>query len=100
MRPNAGREALRGDGTRFPFAARSRRALGDTRGGSYIEYLIVIGVVAIAAQLGWRKFGSTVSTVTTRQADQVAIVGAVDYGCVGTLCLPPGAGGGNSGTNP
>jgi hypothetical protein len=89
MRPNA------------PVAARRHLGLlADTRGGSYIEYLIVVGVVAIAAQLGWRKFGGTVSAVTTRQGDQVALVGAVDYGCVGTLCVNPGTGAGNSGTNP
>jgi len=74
--------------------------LADTRGGSLVEYLIVVGVVAIAAQLAWRKFGAAISGVSTRQGDVVATVGAVDYGCVGTLCVTPGSGSGNSGGNP
>jgi hypothetical protein len=70
--------------------------LSDTRGGSFVEYLIVLGVVAIVAQLGWRKFGGAIGAVTHAEGDKVALVGGADYGCVGTLCVNPGASNGNS----
>jgi Flp pilus assembly pilin Flp len=76
---------------------RRRGFLPDERGGSYIEYLVVVGLVAIAAQLGWRKFGGAVTTVSHAQGDKVAQIEGQEFGCVGTLCVNPGSNNGNTG---
>jgi Flp pilus assembly pilin Flp len=49
-------------------AVRARR---DTRGVSYVEYLILLGVVALFAIAAWRRFANTVTIKIARQAETV-----------------------------
>jgi Flp pilus assembly pilin Flp len=61
------------------------RLLRDTRGAGMVEYLIIVGVVAIAAQTGFRAFGKSVSGTARGQADTIAQID--DGSCVGGLCM-------------
>jgi Flp pilus assembly pilin Flp len=47
------------------------RVAADTRGGSLVEYIIVVGVVALLAIGAWRQFNGSVKSVVQRQADHV-----------------------------
>jgi Flp pilus assembly pilin Flp len=44
----------------------------DTRGASLVEYIILVGLVALAAAAGFKVFGGSVSAKITNQAGQVS----------------------------
>ncbi|MEJ7733109.1 MAG: C2 family cysteine protease [Polyangiaceae bacterium] len=49
--------------------ARRRYALrADTRGANLVEYMVVVGLIAILAMFGWRAFGSRVDASAEAQA--------------------------------
>jgi Flp pilus assembly pilin Flp len=45
--------------------------LKDTRGANLVEYIILVGVVALIAVAGFRVFGSSVKDKISSQAGQV-----------------------------
>jgi pilus assembly protein Flp/PilA len=47
----------------------------DERGANMVEYLIIVGLVAIAAMFAFKTFGGTVNTKITNQG---TTLGAVD----------------------
>jgi pilus assembly protein Flp/PilA len=56
-------------------AANPIRALArDTRGASFVEYVILVGVVAILALAGFRQFGSSIRFKVDQQATTVSNV--------------------------
>jgi Flp pilus assembly pilin Flp len=57
-----------------------RRRLGWADGASFVEYLILIGVVALLAIGAWKKFSEKVSTKVHAQADKVATLEASPAG--------------------
>jgi Flp pilus assembly pilin Flp len=48
-----------------------RRLLGDTRGANIVEYVILVGVVALVAVAGFRLFGTSVKDKISDQANAV-----------------------------
>src|SRR4051812_13902411 len=64
-----------------------RRAWLDTRGASLTEYIIVLGVVALAALAGYRRFGDSVRSTVEKEGTKVALLESTSPGDV------PGAGG-------
>ena len=44
-----------------------RKILADSRGANLVEYLILVGVIAIIALAGFKTFGSTVERKITEQ---------------------------------
>jgi pilus assembly protein Flp/PilA len=50
------------------------RLLKDTQGAGMVEYIILIGVVAILAIAAFRYFGSSVSAKIQQQGDTVDAV--------------------------
>lgn len=50
---------------------RSRSLVRDTRGANLVEYIILVGVVAIIGIVAFGKFGGTVSKKIDNQADTV-----------------------------
>jgi Flp pilus assembly pilin Flp len=53
-------------------AAPSRKTLlRDQRGANLVEYIILVGVVALIALAGFKVFGERVDTKVKRQADKV-----------------------------
>jgi Flp pilus assembly pilin Flp len=49
--------------------ARSRTGIAaDTRGANLVEYMVVVGLIAIVAMAGWRAFGSRVDAKAEAQA--------------------------------
>jgi Flp pilus assembly pilin Flp len=63
---------------------RLRDIARDTRGAGMVEYIIILGVVALAGQTAFRAFGSSISKKVRQQADTVA---QIDSDCVGGLCV-------------
>jgi Flp pilus assembly pilin Flp len=49
-----------------------------TRGASLVEYIILIGVVALLAITAWRRFADAVTTVTDRHAEKVRTLEATE----------------------
>jgi hypothetical protein len=49
-----------------------------------VEYIIIVGVVALGAQTAFRAFGRSINGKVNEQANTVAGVGGGD--CVGGLC--------------
>jgi pilus assembly protein Flp/PilA len=45
--------------------------INDTRGGTFVEYIILTGLVALFCIAGYRAFGTSVSTKVQQQATQV-----------------------------
>ena len=43
----------------------------DTRGANLVEYIILVGVIAMLAIVAFRFFGSSVSTKINQQSDTV-----------------------------
>ena len=62
---------------------RFRALARDTRGAGMVEYIIVLGVVALGAQTAFRAFGKSIADKARQQGDTVAAIGD---GCVGGLC--------------
>jgi Flp pilus assembly pilin Flp len=50
------------------------RALRDDRGASMVEYIILVGVVAILAMAGFKQFGFQVRAKIDQQATTVSAV--------------------------
>jgi len=48
-----------------------RKFIKDTRGANLVEYIILVGVVALIALAGYRVFGTTVQSKIQSQATQV-----------------------------
>jgi hypothetical protein len=51
------------------------RSLGDDRGAVFVEYLIVVGVVALLAIHAFSVFGTKSSTVVRQEGADVAKLG-------------------------
>jgi pilus assembly protein Flp/PilA len=54
---------------------RVRRLLKDTRGANLVEYIILVGVVALVALAGYRIFGTAVDAKISSQAGEVDGIG-------------------------
>jgi pilus assembly protein Flp/PilA len=48
-----------------------RSLLRSTRGANMVEYIILVGVVALLAVTGFKLFGNSVSTTVTNQGKTV-----------------------------
>lgn len=48
-----------------------RKFIKDTRGANLVEYIILVGVVALIALAGYRVFGQQVQSKISTQAGQV-----------------------------
>jgi pilus assembly protein Flp/PilA len=48
--------------------------LKDTRGANMVEYIILVGVVAILAMAGFKYFGASVQAKIQQQGDTVGNV--------------------------
>lgn len=48
-----------------------RNLLKDTRGANLVEYIILVGVVALIAIAGFKIFGTNVTDKINEQADSV-----------------------------
>jgi Flp pilus assembly pilin Flp len=46
----------------------------DERGAQMVEYIILVGVIAIAALAGFKTFGSQVRAKVDQQADTVQVI--------------------------
>jgi pilus assembly protein Flp/PilA len=61
-----------------PSAASRGRSLAalrrDDRGAQMVEYIILVGVIAIAALAGFKTFGSQVRAKVDQQADTVQVI--------------------------
>ena len=51
------------------------RVFRDRRGANLVEYIILVGVVALIALAGFKLFGSKVRQKIDNQADQVSNIG-------------------------
>jgi pilus assembly protein Flp/PilA len=47
------------------------RFVGDTRGANLVEYIILVGVIALIAIAGFKVFGNKVQGKINEQADSV-----------------------------
>lgn len=54
-----------------PFAARRPTLVSDTRGAGLVEYIILVGLIALAALAGFSYFGSSVNTKARSLGDRV-----------------------------
>ena len=53
-------------------AARSMKKFGrDTRGANMVEYIVLVGVVALLAMAGFKTFGGELKTKITTQGTTV-----------------------------
>ena len=52
--------------------ARSAKLLGDTRGANLVEYIILVGVIALIAIAGFKTFGGNVRGKVDEQAGSVS----------------------------
>jgi len=70
-----------------------KRLLADSRGANYVEYIILVGVVALLTIAGWHYFGDAVRSKVVAQGETVANLGGPP-GAPGQLApgqpLPPG----------
>lgn len=51
------------------------RLIRDRRGANLVEYIILVGVVALIALAGFKVFGAKVRQKIDKQADQVEQIG-------------------------
>ncbi len=49
-----------------------QKLFGDSRGANMVEYIILVGVVALLAIVAFRFFGKSVSSKIAQQADSVS----------------------------
>lgn len=49
----------------------TKRLLSDTRGAGLVEYIILVGLIALAAVMGFRHFGSSVNSKAMKLGDAV-----------------------------
>jgi len=59
---------------------RSNNFLKDTRGANFVEYIILVGIVALVAFAGFKTFGSKVSTEVSNQGTAVGGINATAGG--------------------
>jgi Flp pilus assembly pilin Flp len=52
--------------------ASSRSLLADTRGANLVEYIILVGVIALIAIAGFKAFGNNVRAKVDEQAGSVS----------------------------
>jgi pilus assembly protein Flp/PilA len=52
-------------------SARASALLGDTRGAGLVEYIILVGLIALAALAGFQYFGTQVNTKARNLGDRV-----------------------------
>ncbi len=52
--------------------------LSDTRGANIVEYVILVGVVALIAVAGFRIFGNSVNDKIQQQSDSVGNINGSD----------------------
>jgi pilus assembly protein Flp/PilA len=69
--------------------ARLAVAVRDTRGASLVEYLVVVGLVALFALAGWRSFGQRIDD---KAAAQAACVTSLSCGSAGNAATIASAG--------
>jgi len=50
---------------------RTKKLLQDTRGANLVEYIILVGVIALIAIAGFKMFGSKVTDKINEQAGSV-----------------------------
>lgn len=79
---------------RFDMRAAYARAIADVRGASQVEYLILLGVIALLALIGFQKFGVTTYSEITTIADHVSTLTEKKQGSdycfvAGTLVATP-----------
>lgn len=55
----------------------NRDFLKDTRGANLVEYIILVGVVALIALAGFKIFGQNVTDKVNEQADSVGAINGV-----------------------
>jgi Flp pilus assembly pilin Flp len=68
----AGMREMRDRGRHMAFRfAQLRAALADTRGANMVEYIILVGVVAILAMAGFKYFGHNVNNEISLQGNTV-----------------------------
>ncbi len=48
-----------------------RNFLRATRGANMVEYIILVGVIALLAVVGFKAFSASVSTTVTKQGESV-----------------------------
>jgi Flp pilus assembly pilin Flp len=56
-------------------APRCRRLLADTRGAGLVEYIILVGLIALVAIAGFEKFGEKVNNKAEALGEQVEDIG-------------------------
>jgi pilus assembly protein Flp/PilA len=49
----------------------SKTLVKDTRGANLVEYILLVGLIAIVAMVGFQKFGKSVNDKVKSQAGQV-----------------------------
>jgi pilus assembly protein Flp/PilA len=52
-------------------SARASALFGDTRGAGLVEYIILVGLIALAALAGFQYFGTQVNTKARKLGDRV-----------------------------
>lgn len=52
-----------------------RTLIKDTRGANLVEYIILVGVIALIALAGFKIFGKTVMSKVEKQASKVQDIG-------------------------
>jgi len=52
-----------------------RRLLGNRRGANLVEYVILIGVIAMVALAGFKSFGKSLNTKVKQQQRKVMDIG-------------------------
>ena len=52
-------------------ASNPRRLLSDTHGAGLVEYIILVGLIALAAVMGFRHFGTSVNSKAVKLGDAV-----------------------------
>ena len=52
-----------------------RRLLGNRRGANLVEYVILIGVIALVALAGFKSFGKSLNTKIKQQQKKVQDIG-------------------------
>jgi Flp pilus assembly pilin Flp len=55
--------------------AKLRRLLRDTLGANLVEYVILVGVIALVALVGFKSFGKSVNTKVKQQQKKVQQIG-------------------------
>lgn len=53
----------------------ARRLIKDTKGANLVEYIILVGIIALIALAGYRAFGDS---VTQKINDQATSVGSIN----------------------